>query len=345
MNKRFRKKEYRRRDILFVMTGSLLFVLILTATVSTYYKFQVESAAVMDNTVHQNYKYHFALVTENYSDSFWKTAYEGAKEAGKDQGAYVELIGKRVNVSYELSDLLEIAIYEKVDGILVEPNGEERVTELINEAVAAGIPVITVLKDDTECYRQSFVGINSYYLGQAFGRQLKSLVSAQERKAVVLMNEKENESGQNLIFLSIKESVAEEQLAIEAVTVNRGSTFSSEEAIRNIIIKEESIPDILVCLNAEDTRYAYQMVVDYNKVGDIDIIGYYDEQSILSAIQKKIIHSTVSIDAREMGKLAVEAALEYKENNRISDYISVNIDVIDVTNVSDFLGDISDIEK
>ena len=93
----------------------------------------------------------------------------------------------------------------------------------------------------------------------------------------------------------------------------------------------------MVCLTAIDTRCAYQAVVDYNKVGVIDIIGYYDSELILSAIQKDIIYSTMTIDAKQMGAYCVEALNEYMQTGQVSDYFSVDLYVINKYNINDYL--------
>jgi ribose transport system substrate-binding protein len=100
---------------------------------------------------------------------------------------------------------------------------------------------------------------------------------------------------------------------------------------------KENPPDVLVCLTAIDTLNANQAVVDYNKVGEIDIIGYYDSEIILHAIQKNIVHSTMTIDANKMGAYCVEALTEYRDTGRVSDYYSVDISIINADNVDDYI--------
>jgi ribose transport system substrate-binding protein len=95
--------------------------------------------------------------------------------------------------------------------------------------------------------------------------------------------------------------------------------------------------DVLVCLTADDTISANQAVVDYYKVGQIDIIGYYDSDIILRAIEKNIIHSTMTTDASLMGAYCVEALTEYRKNNKVNDYYSVGITVINKDNVYKYI--------
>jgi ribose transport system substrate-binding protein len=107
--------------------------------------------------------------------------------------------------------------------------------------------------------------------------------------------------------------------------------------IRNIIMDTKNPPDVLICLTAVDTLCAYQAIVDYNKVGQIEIIGYYDSDLILSAIDKEIIHSTMAINAEQMGAYCVQALSEYRETKHVSNYFTVDINIINEKNVQKYI--------
>lgn len=121
--------------------------------------------------------------------------------------------------------------------------------------------------------------------------------------------------------------------------VDNENTFSAEESIRDIFMSSEVLPDIIICLDELSTACVYQAVVDYNKVGSIDIIGYYDAPAILRAIERKVVYSTISIDTRQMGRLCVEALNEYYELGNVSQYFSVDVAVISSNNIINYIGD------
>ncbi|MBP1755443.1 MAG: ABC-type sugar transport system periplasmic component-like protein [Firmicutes bacterium] len=330
-----------------IVVGILLIVLGMT-----YYKYQISELGITDTTQYQEYKYHYALISEEEDAEFWEAIYQGALDKGKEEDAYVERLGKNLSVNYSLEDLMKIAIASKVDGIILEPNGEETINELVNVADEAGIPVVTVLKDTYQSNsssqyhndvnpskRISFVDINSYSQGQAYGKQVAEITDAGKSNVVVLMNDDEKDSSQNVIYTSILEMIDTRKVTVKAVKINTQSAFSSEEDIRNIIMSKDNPPEVLVCLTSKDTLSAYQAVVDYNKVGQIDIIGYYDSDYILKAIEKNIVHSTMTTDANLMGAYCVEALTEYRKTNKVNDYYSVGIIVINKDNVDQYIQD------
>ncbi|MDF2538743.1 MAG: ABC-type sugar transport system periplasmic component-like protein [Herbinix sp.] len=320
--------------LLSIVTG---FIIIFTGM--TYYKFRISELGIEDIANYHTFKHHYAIISEEEDAPFWEAIYEGALQKGKEADAYIEKIGSNLSVSYSLYELMEIAIASQVDGIIIEPNGEDYITELINKADEADIPVITVLKDAPESKRKSFVGINSFNQGQAYSEQVLDVIRRGRKKITVLLNSDSKDNSQDLIYSHIREAVRDENVEVEAATVNTQSTFSSEEDIRDIIMDAVHMPEVLVCLTAVDTLCAYQAVVDYNKVGQIDIIGYYDSELILRAIDMNIIHSTMTIDAKQMGAYCVEALTEYMDTKRVSEYYSVDIDVIDSDNIDQYIED------
>ena len=155
---------------------------------------------------------------------------------------------------------MEIAIASKVDGIILEPNREEAVTELINKADQEGIPVITVLKDEPLSGRKSFVGINRYNQGQAYGEQILEVVKENKNHVIVLLNSDSKDTGKNILYAGIRDAVGDHNVFLEAAKINRQSAFGSEEDIRKIIMDTVNPPDVFVCLTAVDTLCAYQAV-------------------------------------------------------------------------------------
>ena len=98
---------------------------------------------------------------------------------------------------------------------------------------------------------------------------------------------------------------------------------------RNIFLEKETLPNIMLCVNSICTRCAYQAVVDYNLVGQIQIIGYFANDTIIDAVDKQVIFSTISVDTQEMGKSCIQALYEYNNMGYTNSYLPVGIEVVD----------------
>ncbi len=328
-------KKYRAISIATISSITVGIIIILIGMVC--YKYYIPKLSITEVADYQEYQYHYAIISEEEDATFWDAIYQGALEKGKELNVYVERIGSNLSISYSLEDLMRIAIASKVDGIIIEPNGDEDIADLINEADEAGIPVVTVLKDEAGSKRKSFIAINSYTQGQVYAKEVVEIIKEGKRDVTILLNEETTDPNQDDIYSSIMEAINSSNVEVNTVMVNSESAFSSEEEIRRIIVDKENPTDLLVCLTVEDTLCVYRAVVDYNKVGAIEIVGYYDSDIILSAIDKNIIHSTMTIDANQMGAYCVEALTEYRETNNVNNFYPVDISVIDKDNVEDYI--------
>lgn len=343
-------KEQRKRfhsALIWIITASLLFLTALLIFLFISYSHRI-GKQIDDKT----YDRYYAMIVEDTSSEFWQSVYRSAKIAGEEQNAYVEMISENLSQDYSVYELMEIAISSGVDGIIVSANESAELSTLIDKAYDRGIPVVTLFSDNANSERLSFVGVSYYNLGREYGNlilemaQKKTFVKDTIRVAILVDKNPDN-FGQNVLFAAIKDTVENENrrqalthtpIEVSAFLVDSTNTFSVEESIRKMFGNSESIlPDIVVGLNEIDTTSIYQSVVDYNAVGSINILGYYDSATILKGIERNVIYATVSIDTEQMGQYCIGALSEYFEYGYTSQYFATDIYVVNKDNVAAYL--------
>ena len=77
-------------------------------------------------------------------------------------------------------------------------------------------------------------------------------------------------------------------------------------------------------------------MVDHNKVGQIQILGYYDSDEILTAIDKRVIQATVAVSANLVGASCVTTLMEYLDLGRTSDFTPVSLQLVTAANLQDY---------
>ena len=218
-------------------------------------------------------------------------------------------------------------------------DGSDEEQELIQEASDADIPVVTVLTDDSSSARISFVGLNSYQLGNAYTEQILGLLKEHENTQVLLLSNSQSKTQEtNLIYYQIKKELEEKKKDYQTVTISEynidsSSGFDTEEFVRDIFVSEENLPDVLVCMDEVVTECVYQALVDYNQVGNVDVVGFYYSDVILDGISKGIISSAIALDMDEIGRYSVNALEEFSSLGHTSNYYSVGQHVITRSNV------------
>lgn len=287
---------------------------------------------------YQTYSRHYALIETGDDEAFWDSLYDSARSLGQMSDVYVERFGQNLTGDYSRDDLIHMATQAGVDGIIVQGDESDDTVARIDEAQAAGIPVVTVLRDSTASHRIGYVGISGYDVGREYGAQIEDLLPTvrenqaagdHEIRVVVLIDAERNDSAENLILLGIRETLTadlgeDSGVTVDTEAIDNSRSFSPEEDIRDIFLDEENLPDILICLSAVHTQCAYQAVVDYNKVGEVQILGYYDSETILNAVSKDIVHATMTLDTAQMGSTTVQMLNEYLETGYTNSYTVVD---------------------
>lgn len=362
-NKKDNNKEKKTVDksTKYILIACMLSLMIMLMTiVGSMFYFHVklkENADALDGPQYQDYDAYYVIITDEKSE-FWKSVIDGARERAQKNNAYVESLEDQLSEKYDKYELMQIAVYSKVDGIIVQAGEDPKMTQLIQKAEQEGIPVVTVLEDNTNGGRQSFISISSHNLGLEYGTQIVDIVDTKKTQfglkqnkdgsyllsdtadavsVLVLLNGNMTDNSQNMILTAMNETLEKEKLSnvvsMETELIYADSAFSPEEAIRDIFISREKQPDIIVCLNEQNTTCAYQAVVDHNRVGQTEILGYYESDTIRSAIEKNIIWASLSVDTRQMGALCVDALAEYRESGYVSDYYAVDISLLDADSI------------
>lgn len=289
----------------------------------------------------ETYDKYYVIISDDSSSGFWESVYEGAHEYGLDKGVFVENFASSFSENLSKEQLMRIAIASNVDGIMINADESETMNDLINEAMLKSIPVVTLYNDASTSRRISYVGVGNYNIGKEYGKQALNLCKSisLERSGdmdIVVLVSSVPTSSQMLVYSGIQETletdVLSSRITLNTVKIDDSNTFTIEETIRDIFMNED-VPDIIVCLSELDTACVYQAVVDYNKVGQVNILGFYDSAPILNAIDRNIINSTIVLDTKQMGEYCVDALLEYDRVGFTSQYFAVDIEVIDSKNI------------
>lgn len=319
-------------------------------------------------TDEKRYDKYYMLITENGNLSVWESVYQGICSQAEENGVYVDWLTNDHFREYSVEEKMRIAIASEVDGIIVTADTDETLMNLINEATDKGIPVVTLYGDSPYSNRCSFVGVGSYNLGKEYGRQALQVIDGMihdaksgdsyanryagadfekigtaERpvRVAALVNAYAKDLDQNILCAGIQETLdyqKQENTVIDfsLLPVDDTNDFSVEESIRDIFM-DKDIPDIIICLNERNTTCVYQTVVDYNKVGRVNILGYNDSDNIIRGIDRDVIFATIAIDAEQMGRYCVDALQEYYELGYTSQYFTADIALISKDNVSQYL--------
>ncbi len=304
--------------------------------VQSYSEEAVSKAKQTEDQRNRVYEYQYELIIDSRNATFWQEVYDHASEAASEQNALVSVMKAGWFDDYDKLDYMDMCIAAQIDGIILEYNGESGLQDKIDEAVAVGIPVVTIVNDAPRSDRQSFVGVNDYQMGQLYGDLVADLVDDNTEEILIVSN-REEALERNQMYAQIYNAVSgkiedSSSIHVQEKNLNSKSQFDVEESIRSILQDRKSRPQILVCLDEVTTECAYQAMIDFNMVGEINIIGFYTSDMILDAVQKELIPATVCMDAGQIGRNSVEALTEYLEIGRNNAYYTVDLQSVSAEN-------------
>ncbi len=331
-------KVSRNRIAVTILAGIVLVLFFATVAGLIYYRKMIKDLGEVQEEVFNEYPRLYAYIAEDPESQLSKRIYKEISDYAVENNCYVEMTGQNLSTSYSKADRMNIAISSQVDGIIIEGDDSEETVRLIDKATANGIPVVTVLADCVGSSRKCYIGLNNYSLGIEYGEALAEIGAEKQIypfSALILLD-RDDGNADDIIHSAIQESVTGRRIILSSGVVDTSTPFTSEEDVMNILDSLDKIPDVIICLNDRTSESVYQCIVDKNLVGQTIILGYYDSETILKAIDKGSVYATFAIEANTVAKQCVNALNEYIDTGFVSDYFSSNYILINKDNVSGY---------
>lgn len=331
-------KVSRNKVVVSILAGIVLVLFIATVAGLFYYREMIKKLGEVHEEEFTEYPRLYAYIAEDPDSQLSNRIYKEIAEYAVENDCYVEMTGQNLSTSYSKADRMNIAISSKVDGIILEGDDSKETADLIDKATANGIPVVTVLSDCQTSSRKSFVGLNNFSLGSEYGEELATIGEMNKKyplNALILLDGDDGNSD-DIIHAAIQQAVTGRLIKLTSAVVDTSSPFTSEESVMNILDGLATIPDVIICLNDRTTESAIQCIVEKNLVGKTTILGYYDSDTILKAIDRGSVYATFAIETKTVAKQCVNALNEYNNTGFVSEYNPANYILINRQNVSEY---------
>ena len=246
-----------------------------------------------------------AVVTHGSAgDAFWNVVKNGAEQAGKDLGVTVDYNsdGDPANQA----KLIDNAVAQKVSGLVVSMANPQALQTSIQNAVKAGIPVITINsgEDSSVAFGAiAHVGQSEGLAGQGAGQRLKA---AGKTHLLCVLHEAGN-IGQNQRCDGAKQAFGN----VTTLQVDISNPTDTQSRIRAQLQSDPSI-DAVLALNSQVAARAVSAAKD---AGSKAQVATFDLNSdVVTAIKDGSILFAVDQQQYEQGYLPIVFLKLYKEN-------------------------------
>ena len=128
----------------------------------------------------------FAVIPKALDIPVFNYAKIGAERQAKEYGN-VDILWNAPVTADQLKqkEILESAITQKVDGIAISALNGDFLTETINKAIDAGIPVVTWDSDAPKSRRYAFYGVDDVASGRIMGEETIRLLNGKGKVAII----------------------------------------------------------------------------------------------------------------------------------------------------------------
>jgi ribose transport system substrate-binding protein len=128
----------------------------------------------------------FAVIPKSLDIPVFNYAKIGAERKAKDLGNVDILWNAPTNPDQlKQKEVLESYITQRVDGIAISSLNGDFLTETIDRAIAAGIPVVTWDSDAPKSKRVAFYGVDDFASGRIIGEQAIRLLNGKGKIAII----------------------------------------------------------------------------------------------------------------------------------------------------------------
>lgn len=246
-----------------------------------------------------------AVVTHGSAgDAFWNVVKNGAEAAGKQLGAQVDY--KSDGDPGAQAKLIDNAVAQKVDGLVVSMANPDALRTSIENAVKAGIPVVTINSGESQSAAFgaiTHVGQSETIAGEGAGKRLKD---AGKTKMLCVIHEAGN-IGQNQRCDGAKSTFGN----VTTLQVDINNPTDAQSRIKGAVQADPSV-DAVLALNSQVAAGA---VTAIKGAGSKAQVATFDlNTDVVNAIKAGDILFAVDQQQYEQGYLPIVFLKLYKEN-------------------------------
>jgi ribose transport system substrate-binding protein len=305
------------------------------------------SLAFLSCGPHESSEY-FVFVAANLQVPYWQAAGAGFAKAGAQFKVRTDFVGPNTYDPKAELDALDQAVQHKATGILLGVTDPALLSDSIDKAIAAGIPVITMDSDSPASKRLFFIGTNNYQVGMTGGLRLAQELKGKGNVVIFTMPDQHNMQDRLHGYRDAFERTPD--IKITRVVDIQGDPRIAFDTTTEIIGKEKDQVDAFVCLEAQSGKEVAGVLNSYHVTGKV-VMAMDTDAETLELIKNGVIAATISQKPYTMafvGMQMLDTLYHHKPRSLETDwstdafapipaFVDTGSELIDKSNVDAFL--------
>ena len=234
----------------------------------------------------------YVLIATNLKVPYWQSAGAGFSQAANQLKVAYSFAGPATYDPASEKDAFNSAVAKKPDGILISVADPNLLKSAIDNAISAGIPVITIDSDAPSSKRLFFIGTNNYQAGVAGGKRLVQELKGKGNVAVFTMPSQTNVDERLRGYKAALEGSPQIKLA-HIIDIKGDPRIAFDTTTQFLGNDKKEHIDAFVCLEALSGKEV-ATVLNNNSIKGRTVIAMDTDPETLDWIQKGVIAATIS---------------------------------------------------
>lgn len=267
---------------------------------------------------------------------YYEPCFEGFRDAAKKYGVKVEYRAAKAFEVPQQVEVIENLIARRVDGIALSALDDQPLVSVIDEAMNAGIKVITFDAPAPSSRALTYIGTMNEEAGWVGAQELVKYLGSAGEVAVLqggLAAPNLNDRYKGFERYLKEKAPGVRIVAREDVQGKMDITVNKTEALL------EAHPNLkaIFCVSAEGAPGAASVLKEQGKSGKILLAGFDDLPDTLVAIRDGTVQFCIAQHTYKMGWLAVEKLLDALAGKPLPKQIDTGVLIVDRDNVDTYM--------
>ncbi len=281
-------------------------------------------------------KKRIAVIPKGTTHEYWKSIHAGALAAGRELDVDILWQGpiKEDDRNAQI-DVVESFIAKKVDGIVIAPLDDQALVRPLQEADAAGIPVVVIDSDVAWPGRKSYIATDNHRGGQLCADALAQRLGGKGKVAMLRYIEgsastAERERG----FL---ERIAAGHPGVEVVSSDQragATTASAINAAETLLGRFKDLNGVF-CPNESVAFGTLRALQDGGRVAAVALVGFDASPKLVEGLEKGEIEALAVQDPVKMGELGVRRIVDVLRGQQVEARIDTGVVIVTRASMKD----------
>lgn len=260
------------------------------------------------------------------NNAFWFSLIEGTEIASKEYGVNLTVLAPDSESDYEKqNELIEEAIAEKPDAILLSPADNEKTLPAAKKIKEAGIKLILIDSQMSEPIEDAVIATDNFEAGRKVGQLVKNLIKDNSKIAVV--SHVQGSSTAIAREAGLRAALGEDEKRIIDVVFGDSEYDKTYQVTKELLEKHTDV-DIIAGLNEYSAIGAARAVRDLQLTDSIKLIGFDSSTEEIELLESGVFDGIVVQKAFNMGYIGLETAVKILRGEDVASNIDSGSNIV-----------------